>query len=102
MIRTTKFRQAALALGVAVMLAGCAGPNPRDPYEGFNRAMFNFNDTVDLRAETGGHGLQERDPELRADRRQQLLRQPGRRLERRQQPAARQRRTACRTWPALR
>ncbi|MYM69583.1 VacJ family lipoprotein [Pseudoduganella sp. FT55W] len=50
MIRTTKFRQAALALGVTVMLAGCAGPNPRDPYEGFNRAMFEFNDTVDTYA----------------------------------------------------
>jgi phospholipid-binding lipoprotein MlaA len=50
MIRTTKFRQAALALGVAVMLAGCAGPNPRDPYESYNRAMFNFNDTVDTYA----------------------------------------------------
>jgi phospholipid-binding lipoprotein MlaA len=42
-----KVRQAALALGVAALLAGCAGPNPRDPYEGFNRAMFKFNDTVD-------------------------------------------------------
>lgn len=50
MIRTTKFRQAALALGVTVMLAGCAGPNPRDPYEGYNRAMFSFNDTVDTYA----------------------------------------------------
>ncbi len=50
MIRTTKFRQAALALGVTVMLAGCAGPNPRDPYESYNRAMFNFNDTVDTYA----------------------------------------------------
>ncbi|MHA4868562.1 MlaA family lipoprotein [Duganella sp. PWIR1] len=48
---TTVFRQAALALGVTVMLAGCAtGPNPRDPYEGFNRAMFEFNDTVDTYA----------------------------------------------------
>ncbi len=42
-----KVRHAALALGVAALLAGCAGPNPRDPYEGFNRAMFKFNDTVD-------------------------------------------------------
>ncbi len=48
MSRTVKqFRQAALALGVTVLLAGCAGPNPRDPYEGYNRAMFNFNDKVD-------------------------------------------------------
>lgn len=30
------------------LLAGCAtGPNPRDPYEPFNRKMFAFNDTVD-------------------------------------------------------
>ena len=43
-------RGAALALGVTVLLAGCAGPNPRDPYEGFNRAMFSFNDTVDTYA----------------------------------------------------
>jgi phospholipid-binding lipoprotein MlaA len=42
-----KFRSAALALGATVLLSGCAGPNPRDPYEGFNRAMFKFNDTVD-------------------------------------------------------
>lgn len=51
MIRSTQaFRRAALALGVTVMLAGCAGPNPRDPYESYNRAMFNFNDTVDTYA----------------------------------------------------
>lgn len=51
MIRTAKpFRQAALALGVTVLLAGCAGPNPRDPYEGYNRAMFNFNDKLDTYA----------------------------------------------------
>jgi phospholipid-binding lipoprotein MlaA len=40
-------RSAVLALGVTALLSGCAGPNPRDPYEGFNRAMFSFNDTVD-------------------------------------------------------
>jgi len=28
----TSLRSAALALGVTVLLAGCAGPNPRDPY----------------------------------------------------------------------
>ena len=51
MSRTVKqFRQAALALGVTVLVAGCAGPNPRDPYEGYNRAMYNFNDTVDTYA----------------------------------------------------
>jgi phospholipid-binding lipoprotein MlaA len=52
MMRRTpqSLRSAALALGVTVLLAGCAGPNPRDPYEGFNRAMFSFNDTVDTYA----------------------------------------------------
>ena len=45
-------RTAALVvgLGTAVMLAGCAGPNPRDPYESYNRAMFTFNDKVDTYA----------------------------------------------------
>ena len=42
-----QFRHAALALGLTALLSGCAGPNPRDPYEGFNRAVFKFNDTVD-------------------------------------------------------
>lgn len=42
-----KWRSAALTLGAAALLSGCAGPNPRDPYESFNRAMFKFNDTVD-------------------------------------------------------
>src|SRR5574343_254838 len=42
--------RAAIALGLTLLLAGCAGPNPRDPYENFNRAMFTFNDTVDTYA----------------------------------------------------
>ena len=51
MHRTPKhLRGAMLALGVTVLLSGCAGPNPRDPYESFNRAMFSFNDTVDTYA----------------------------------------------------
>lgn len=37
----------ATAASLAVLLSACAGPNPRDPYEGFNRAMFTFNDQVD-------------------------------------------------------
>ncbi|NRR29944.1 VacJ family lipoprotein [Oxalobacteraceae bacterium] len=37
----------ALAASALALLAGCAGPNPRDPYEGFNRTMFKFNDTID-------------------------------------------------------
>src|SRR5476649_601162 len=40
-------RLAAVAIAATAVLSGCAGPNPRDPYEGFNRAMFSFNDTVD-------------------------------------------------------
>ncbi|GAC1411853.1 MAG: VacJ family lipoprotein [Burkholderiaceae bacterium] len=37
------------AIGLTVALGGCAsvGTNPRDPFEGFNRAMFAFNDKVD-------------------------------------------------------
>jgi len=45
--RTSTLGKAALAAGLTALLAGCAGPNPRDPYEGYNRAMFKFNDTVD-------------------------------------------------------
>lgn len=46
-ISTFSMRKLALATVAAATLAGCAGPNPRDPYEGYNRAMFNFNDKVD-------------------------------------------------------
>ena len=36
------------ALVLAVTLAGCAtSNNPNDPIEGFNRAVFSFNDTAD-------------------------------------------------------
>ncbi len=35
-------------LACAGFLAGCAtGPNPRDPYEGFNRKVFTFNERLD-------------------------------------------------------
>jgi phospholipid-binding lipoprotein MlaA len=38
----------ALALAAGLTLSGCAtGPNPRDPFEKFNRQMFAFNDAVD-------------------------------------------------------
>lgn len=43
-------RRMALAGAVAVACAGCAtapGGNPRDPFETFNRGMFEFNDGVD-------------------------------------------------------
>lgn len=38
-----------LACGVVVLSSGCAtnAENPRDPYEGFNRAMFLVNEKVD-------------------------------------------------------
>jgi phospholipid-binding lipoprotein MlaA len=37
-----------LVLACACFLAGCAiGPNPRDPYEGFNRKVFAFNEGLD-------------------------------------------------------
>lgn len=40
-----------LLLGGLISLTLCggvvAGENPRDPYEGFNRAMFNLNDAID-------------------------------------------------------
>ncbi|KQW89869.1 ABC transporter [Massilia sp. Root418] len=45
-----KFRHLALTVAAAAVLTGCAGPNPRDPYEGFNRSMFKFNDAVDQAA----------------------------------------------------
>lgn len=46
--RAGGWRGIALALAVSATLAGCAtGPNPRDPYEKFNRQMFAFNDAVD-------------------------------------------------------
>ena len=36
---------------VAATLSACAtSPNPKDPYEGFNRAVFKFNDTLDKAA----------------------------------------------------
>lgn len=39
------------ALGIALALSGCATTrNPQDPLEGFNRAMFTFNDAVDKAA----------------------------------------------------
>lgn len=38
-------------VAIVLALAGCAtAGNPRDPFEGFNRAMFGFNDTLDKAA----------------------------------------------------
>jgi phospholipid-binding lipoprotein MlaA len=47
----SKLRTIALTVAASAVLTGCAtGPNPADPYEGYNRAMFNFNDKVDTYA----------------------------------------------------
>jgi ABC-type transporter lipoprotein component MlaA len=59
-------------------LAGCAtGPNPKDPYEKFNRQMFAFNDAVDRYALKPAATAYKTDiADVRADRREQFLRQP--------------------------
>jgi phospholipid-binding lipoprotein MlaA len=38
------------AIAITVAMTGCATSNPHDPLEGFNRAMFEFNDTLDQAA----------------------------------------------------
>jgi phospholipid-binding lipoprotein MlaA len=44
----SKFRTLTMAVALATALGGCAtSNNPRDPLEGYNRAVFNFNDKVD-------------------------------------------------------
>jgi len=44
----TRLKAAALAVACAAMLGGCAtSGNPKDPIEGFNRAMYGFNEAVD-------------------------------------------------------
>jgi phospholipid-binding lipoprotein MlaA len=47
--RIHSLRRAAAGLAAAAALAGCAttSNNPKDPFEGYNRAMFTFNDKVD-------------------------------------------------------
>ncbi len=43
-----RIKSLALAVATASLLAGCAtSGNPKDPIEGFNRAMFAFNDGLD-------------------------------------------------------
>ena len=44
-----KARHIALALAITASLGGCAttADNPKDPLEGFNRAVFKFNDGLD-------------------------------------------------------
>lgn len=36
-----------MALTISVVMTGCATTNPQDPFEGYNRAMFEFNDKLD-------------------------------------------------------
>ena len=43
-----RIKSIALAVAAAGLLAGCASSgNPKDPIEGFNRAMFAFNEGLD-------------------------------------------------------
>lgn len=35
------------SLLLVLLLVGCASTNPNDPYEGYNRAMYGFNDKLD-------------------------------------------------------
>ena len=44
------YARLASALAICALTAGCAAPgnpDPRDPWEGFNRGVYKFNDTVD-------------------------------------------------------
>jgi phospholipid-binding lipoprotein MlaA len=51
MRRTTSVLPTLAALAAAVALSGCAvGPDKRDPMENWNRAVFQFNDTIDTYA----------------------------------------------------
>ncbi len=36
-----------ILLLLSLTLGGCASNNPKDPFEGFNRSMYSFNDTLD-------------------------------------------------------
>ena len=48
MKNTARLARVGAALAIAATLSACAtSGNPRDPLEGYNRAMFSFNDKVD-------------------------------------------------------
>ena len=32
---------------LSLIIGGCSSTNPKDPFEGYNRAMYSFNDTLD-------------------------------------------------------
>lgn len=47
----TRLKAVAVAVAFSAMLGGCAtSGNPKDPIEGFNRAMYGFNEVVDKAA----------------------------------------------------
>lgn len=46
-VRFKRLGHGALAASAALLLSACAGTNPRDPMEGFNRGVFAFNEGVD-------------------------------------------------------
>jgi phospholipid-binding lipoprotein MlaA len=56
---SARLKSIALAAVVAGFLVGCASTgNPKDPIEGFNRAMFAFNEGLGLsHRQAGGQGL---------------------------------------------
>lgn len=48
--RSSRTTRTVLALAAVALLAGCAQvphPSPNDPWESYNRGMYNFNDTLD-------------------------------------------------------
>ncbi|HEX3123721.1 MAG TPA: MlaA family lipoprotein, partial [Rhodanobacteraceae bacterium] len=49
LILTLRSSRQAILLLIAILLAGCATPMPRkdDPYENFNRKMYDFNAFAD-------------------------------------------------------
>lgn len=51
MIRSSSLARLGIAAAAAVLISGCATTNnPKDPFEGFNRSMFSFNEAVDKAA----------------------------------------------------